>query len=114
MDPGKALLESLSKASSTPDYGASDREVFLEKQREKLRKIIISPTSVTAHPSNWAKEHGVFQDETYEMFAVAGEGENWLLYHPDSESFSLARGKLGSRMELIGFRSKDALAEWYG
>lgn len=114
LDPGKALLKSLSKPSSTPDYGAPDRESFLEEQREKLKSLIVTPITVTAHPSKWAKEHGEFQDDIYEMFAVAGEGENWLLYDPGTEAFSLAKGKLGSNMELIGFRSKDALAEWNG
>ncbi|MGZ5044571.1 MAG: hypothetical protein ACXV8P_07250, partial [Methylobacter sp.] len=43
-----------------------------------------------------------------------GEKNHWLLYDPSNEMFSLATGTLGSELELIGFRSKDALAEWYG
>lgn len=114
MDPEKALRNSLSEPSSTPDYGSPDRASFLARQREKLKRLIITPVPVTAHPSKWAKEHGEFHDDQYEMFAVAGEGEDWLLYDPCNETFALAKGSLGNEMELVGFRSHDALAEWNG
>lgn len=110
----EAFEASLAAGSSTPDYGAEDREAFLNGQRDVLRGLAIQPAVVIARPSGWAKAHGEFREASYEMIAVAGTGVRWLLFDPTSGMFSLAEGSLDGELELIGFRSKDALAEWNG
>ena len=110
----KALSVSLSRDSSTPDYGAPDREAFLSVKRRELEARAIEPVPVTAVTSQWAREHGEFPGESYEMVAVASEGNTWLLYDLEEEAFSLANLDDSGRLVLVGHRSRDALAEWCG
>ena len=110
----RAFEASLRRQSSTPDYGASSREDYLAKEVEKLRGLATEPRSVRACARGWAADHGDFAAGEYEMVVVAGEGSSWLLYDEESDAFCQARGDLEGELQLVGFRSKDALAEWLG
>ena len=108
------LEESLSRGSATPDHGAPDREKFLETERSALRGLVISPREVVAHTIDWVREHGEFDLESYTMVAVAGKDRSWLLFDPSTKEFSLAEGEIEGKLYLVGFKSRDALAEWRG
>ncbi|WP_156042943.1 hypothetical protein [Marinobacterium lacunae] len=109
-----AFYESLNRDSSAPDNGVEDRQAFLDVARDELRSMVIEPIVVTAFSSEWARNYGEFEKESYEMIAVAAKGNSWLLYEPTSQMFSLARRNSVGKLILIGFRSDDALAEWLG
>lgn len=112
-----AVLEaSFSRPCATPDYGASDREAFLREEKEKLLSLVIDPVEVIATTSGWSQKHGSLREPSYAMWVLAGADESWLLFEPKSAEFALARGGFmpGQQLELIGFSSTDALAEWRG
>ena len=84
-------------------------------ERDKLLRLVIEPTKVKAVPSDWARSYAVLRNDSYDMFAIAGKGQSWLLFDPCTEEYALANGDPKSGiLELIGFSSKDALAEWRG
>jgi hypothetical protein len=113
-DALSALDASLAQDSSTPSLGAKDRDSFLDAEREKLRLLAIAPKKVCATTSEWARTHGEFPLKTYEMVAIAGQESSWLLFDPATKLFSLAHGSIDGELELVGFRSGDALTEWRG
>lgn len=113
-EAAKALLKSLSQDSSTPDFGAENREDFLKAARDELRAVMIEPVPVTAFTTEWVRTYAELSEGSYEMLAVAGAGDFWLLYDPDTGLFSLANGSLEGKLVLVGFHSEDALAEWRG
>ena len=114
-DAVEVLKLSFSQPSATPDHGARDRERFLATEREKLFRLVIDPVKVKAVPSAWAKQYAVLRNESYEMFAIAGEGATWLLFDAATKEYALASGSLQSgSLELLGFSSPDALTEWRG
>ena len=109
------LDQSFAQPSATPDHGVVDRESFLKAERAKLRALVIDPIAVVAVPSDWAKRYSDLRGERYEMYAVAGDGKQWLLFDPRTENFSQATGDIRSgAVELTGWASRDALAEWRG
>ena len=118
-DAVEALESSLAQDSATPDFGASDRIAYLNEQRAKLRALVIEPVPVVAHAGPWAQEHCGLSAEPYHMLAVAyspeGSGQ-CLLYNPVTRLFSLAYGHVTDQdgVDLVGYSSDDALAEWLG
>ena len=113
-DANSLLLESFSKGSSTPINGAKNRDEFIKSENERLLELVIEPTPVIAQTGEWVKKYGEFDKDKYEMIAIAGRGDNWLLYNPETKMFSLSYGELNGKITLIGFASDDALAEWRG
>ena len=110
------LEDSFARPCATPDYGASDREAFLIEEKKKLLSLVIEPIEVVATTSSWSQRHGSLHESSYVMWAVAGTDGSWLLFEPKATEFALAHGSLvpGQRLELVGFSSTDALAEWRG
>ncbi len=108
------LDASLRRDSATPTIGHDDREAFLSEEREKLRALVIDPVPVKVQTNEWVREYAEFNGDSYEMLAIAGRGNNWLLYDPSNRLFSLGSGALADSLTLVGFRSDDALAEWRG
>lgn len=108
------LRASFARPQSTPDCGAEDRDAFLKKEQRNLLELVIEPKKITATTSEWARQYGVLRAVDYEMYAIAGTGEHWLLYDPETRLFSLAEGRLDDRLVLVGWASDDALAEWKG
>lgn len=112
-----AILEaSFARPCATPDHGASDREAFLKEEKAKLLSLVIDPVEVVATTSSWSQRHGSLRESGYVMWALAGADGSWLLFEPKAAEFALAHGSLvpGQRLELVGFSSTDALAEWRG
>ena len=112
----RLLDESLSRPSSTPTLGGEDRDQYLYRQREALRSCVIEPVLIKATASTWAKEQCGLPDVEFEMLALVHQERNWLLLNPDTKEFFLAYGNHpdNDRIELLGFSSDDALAEWLG
>jgi len=110
----KAIESSIAGDSSTPDYGAVDRQKYLNMKRDELRRALVTPVEVTVRTSEWIRRYGEFQLDEYEMIAVARDGDHWLLYDPESTEFCAADGPSNGDITLIGFKSTDALAEWLG
>jgi hypothetical protein len=111
----RVVEESLSRPSSTPDYGDADRDSFLEHERNGLRACLIEPIAVRAQASRWAIEHTGLADRPYDLIAVAKSGSCWLLYDPAlAEFYKASEGQADGMLWLVGFRSRDALAEWNG
>ncbi len=109
------LEESFAMPSSTPGGGEGEsREQFLTKERKTLLSLVIEPKPVNAKAGEWVRKYGTFQNEQYKMIAIAGFGKHWLLFNPENNEFALAEGELDGELNLVGFSSNDALAEWRG
>jgi len=111
-----ALETSLSAGSSTPCTWRADRDVYIQEQSQALREAMVEPHSVRAVASAWAQQHCGATAQIIEFIAVAHLGENWLLFNERTGEFSLAyaTGPTTEPLSLLGFASKDALAEWLG
>ena len=80
---------------------------LVRRSRQKRKEV-------AATTSEWARRYGQLSEVDYEMYAIAGTGEHWLLYDSETRLFSLAQGRPDDRLVLVGFASEDALAEWKG
>jgi hypothetical protein len=111
-----ALEASLAAGSSTPCTWRADRDTYIQEQSQALRQAIIEPHPVRAIASAWAQQHCGATAQVVELVAVARAGENWLLFNQQTGEFSLAcaTGSNTQPLSLLGFASKDALAEWLG
>lgn len=119
IDAIQALELSLSQDSATPTLGGPDRQTYLSEQRARLRSCIIEPTPVVARAGEWAQKYCGLTAEPYNMIAVAfspGTVGCCLLYNPATGMFSLAYGHIHdvAGLDLVGYSSTDALAEWLG
>lgn len=108
------LTESFKNGTSSPFVGVENWDDCVRIENEKLLSLAIEPIKVTAHTNEWVRKHGEFPGEKYEMYVIAGKEPDWLLFNPETECFSLAKGKISEKLILIGFASDDALAEWRG
>ena len=110
------IEESFARESATPSIGAKDRDAYVEEQKAKLRACLIDPVPVTAIASDWAQRYGGQTSEVRKMVALAHSDGKWLLYDEATGDFATANGAavLGGPLSLLGFQSKDALAEWLG
>ena len=111
-----ALEASLAAGSSTPCTWRDDRDVYIQEQSQALRKATVEPHLVRAVASAWAQQHCGATAQVVELVAVAHSDENWLLFNELTGEFSLAytTGPAMQPLSLLGFASKDALAEWLG
>lgn len=114
-----ALEMSLKGDSSTPNLGSGDRVSYLQEQRALLRACFVEPIAVKARASAWAQKYCGLRIEPYQMVLVAYHSDgagHCLLYNPETSLFSLAYGHPDNSkgLELIGYSSPDALAEWLG
>lgn len=108
------LEDSFKKPCATPNTSQLPYEEFLTKEKDKLLSLVIEPIKVSAYAGAWAREYGVFKCEENTMYVIAGTKNSWLLYNPENGHFALANGNPSGRLELVGFSSSDALAEWRG
>ena len=118
-DAIRALHASLAADSSTPSMGRSDRAAYLREKRAELLACVVEPVAVTAHAGEWAQQYCGLSADPYPMVAVAyadGKVGHCLLYNPQTGLFSLAYGHLdgAAALDLVGYSSADALAEWLG
>ena len=116
----QALHDSLAADSSTPSTGPSDdRDTYLREKRAELLACVIEPVTVVARAGDWAQKHCGLGAEPYLMVAVAyadSKVGSCLLYNPENGLFSLAYGHPDATegLDLVGYSSADALAEWLG
>lgn len=108
------LTESFTKGTSSPFPGVENRDEHVKIENEKLLYLAIEPVRIIAHTDEWVRKYGEFPDEKYEMYVIAGKDPDWLLFNPETNCFSLAKGKINEKLVLIGYASDDALAEWRG
>jgi len=119
-DAIRALHESLAADSSTPTLRRSDdRDAYLRDKRAELLACVIEPVTVVARAGEWAQKHCGLSAEPYLMVAVAyahSKVGSCLLYNPENGLFSLAYGhpEAAEGLDLVGYSSADALAEWLG
>jgi hypothetical protein len=108
-----AIRESLSRGSSTPCTWREDRDAYIKEKSDELYKDVIEPIPVTV--GGEAFDYGTYSElQGKEIFCIARSGNNWLLYIPELGHFSLAFGENQGSLNILGFSSEDALAEWLG
>ena len=109
----QAIEVSLARGSGTPCTWREDRDAYIAEQSERLRACVIDPVRVQVANSEFKSEvTSEIQDR--ELYAVAHDANNWLIYTPDSSEFALAFGESADSLTFMGFYSADALAEWLG
>jgi hypothetical protein len=112
-----ALEESLAGETSTPCTWRPDRENYLAEQSSRLREAVLNaPITVTAVASDWAQQYCGQSNEVRHFVAVARTDDTWLLFDPKTAEFAKAFGASDQPepLSLLGFASRDALAEWLG
>ncbi len=117
IDAQQYFLSSLGGVvSSTPHPRDVPRSEYLREERRKLEALGVAPFQVDAEPCQWAVEHLGLPAKAFKMFVVAGSNRHWLLVEPRSRDFYLAEGRPSEDgvLSLVGFSSKDPLAEWLG
>lgn len=68
-----------------------------------LEVIVVASPMCLATTSEWARRYGELREVDYEMYAIAGTGDHWLLYDSETRLFSLAQGCPDDRPVLVGF-----------
>ncbi|MBM0104595.1 hypothetical protein JM946_07545 [Steroidobacter sp. S1-65] len=108
-----AIERSLAKESATPTLGTNDRDTYVREKANELREALIEPVPIRIVGESF--EYGAKKDlERIALYVVARQGDNWLVYSPEREVFSLAFGTDPTALSILGFVSDDALAEWLG
>ena len=98
------------RAWSPPDR---DRDGFLNERRSDLVKSLVEPYRASVTPDRSARDFGEWEDRPYTMFIVAkGAMNSVLLINSETGCFSLGSVDAAGNVYLLGFSSKDALAEW--
>jgi hypothetical protein len=115
-DAQRLVRESLSipnedcSAWSPPDR---DRDEFLNERRSELARSLVEPYRVSVTPDQSARTFGAWEARPYTMFIVAkGEMNSVLLLNSETGCFSLGSVDAAGTVYLLGYSSKDALAEW--
>lgn len=108
-----AIESSLKRGSSTPCTWAPDRDAYISEKSAELLDAVIEPIAVSV--TGEAFHYGVKESfENKRVYAIAKSGENWLLYVPELDVFSLAFGETQTQLSILGFATDDALTEWLG
>ena len=102
------------RPSSTPCTWRNDRDAYIAEQQAGLRASQIDPIAVTAAAGPIAQQHFGYDGIARQYFALARNGETWLLYSQGTGEFAKAFGVSPDKLALLGPSSPDALAEWLG
>lgn len=115
-DARRILEESFAHPTPTPSRRL-DRGAYIEEHKTALRRLLIDPVLVTAVAGDWPQRYVAgTKNEPRPFYAIARNDTTWLLYDPTTKVFTKASNASESSgsLELIGFESTDALAEWLG
>ena len=108
-----AIQASFNRGSNTPCSWAADQDAYIAQKQSELLELVIEP--VVANITEEIYSYGVKQElSCVPVFAIARRADNWLLYAPATDVFSLAYGNSPVAITILGFSSSDALAEWLG
>ncbi len=108
----RVVRDSVVSGSATPTL-REPRESYSREEEARLLASLIEP--VEAFVVGETFRYGVLDDMKGEkVLAVARNGSHWLLYRPAKQEFSLAFGETVTSLTILGFSSRDALAEWLG
>jgi hypothetical protein len=112
----RALKDALARPSRTPCTWRNDRDAYVSEQTAALLGRVIEPIQVQAVANEWAQKYVSETSGAVRSFiAVARHDDKWLLFDPNTGTFSLAYGATESMpLGLLGFSSTDAIAEWLG
>jgi hypothetical protein len=97
-------------AWSPPD---EERDAFLNERRSDLINSLVDPYCVMVTPDASARIFGQWEERPYTMFVVAKTDKNTvLLLNSENGCFSLGSFDAAGVVQILGFSSNDALAEW--
>ena len=88
-------------------------EEYVEECKANLLKYVISPVKAKVTSACFPE----YDFETYKLetvWAVARWNDNWLVTLDNKNEFALAYGDSAENLQMLGFSSSDALAEWLG
>ena len=109
----KILDGSLARGSNTPIPAGSDASEYLEAHAHRLRRAAIDPVEVKITDACFEKEWAEGLKEK-KVYGIAKDDDHWLLFIEETGEFALAFGASPLSLNLLGFSSTDALAEWLG
>ena len=107
------IKKSLSEGSNTPCTWRSDRENYISEMSEELLSRVIDPVRVKITSASFP-EYAYTEYQDLSVWAVARSEKNWLLTPDSKQEFALGFGENSQNIEMHGFSSSDALAEWLG
>lgn len=108
------LNEAFARTTATPCTWRRDRDAYISEMQEHLLASQIDPLPVVAIGDIVAQQNFGSDGVARSYFAIARDGETWLLYSPSTGHFAKAFGACRESLALLGFASHDALAEWLG
>ena len=109
----QVIDESLARGSGTPCTWRDDRDAYIAEQSARLRASVIEPVEVKVADSEFVSQV-TSELQGRRLLAIAHEGNDWLIYAPDSSEFAKAFGESPDGLVFCGFYSSDVLAEWLG
>jgi hypothetical protein len=112
VDEARSLIcDSIQRGSKTPILGGKSRELYMQEETDALLSYVIEPISVTVTGQGFGDGLVDFLAK-HPPIAIARAREHWLLYLPHSSV--QAYGWDAHSLNVLGFHSTDALAEWLG
>ncbi|MDG6100153.1 hypothetical protein EXU34_22085 [Alteromonas sp. ZYF713] len=82
-------------------------------QIAKLKTFLIIPEKARVTSASF-KQYDFERYKIGKVWAIAKAENNWLLTLDGEQEFALAFGNDINNLEMLGFSSSDALAEWLG
>ena len=79
------LNESLARPTATPCTWRDDRDAYIAEMREELWASLIDPIAVSAAADIVAQQHFGHDNVPRTYFAIARNGETWLLYSQEQD-----------------------------
>ncbi|MBY5991738.1 hypothetical protein [Ferrimonas balearica] len=88
-------------------------EEYVEQCKSDLLGYLIKPIEVQVTSACFPEyDLQKYQEDT--VWAIARSKNNWLLTLDTQAEFALAFGESTDSLQMLGFSSSDALAEWLG
>ena len=88
-----------------------DSDKFIEEQAVNLLNNVIDPVIVNITSACFPEyDYQMYLDS--EVWAIANNGDSWLLTLANENEFALGFGEVAENIMMYGFSSSDALGEW--
>ena len=107
------ISASIAKGTGSPFVGVEDRDAAVEEAGRNLLSDVIEPYQVRVTSASFP-EYDFEQFSSCSVYAIAGQADHLLLYCPSSGKFALGWGEDHQEIQMLGFATGDALAEWRG
>lgn len=86
---------------------------YVEEKKNQLLGFVISPVIGTVVGASMPV-YDYAKYKSAKVWVIANWQDNWLITLDNEQEFALAYGESPHQLNMLGFSSSDALAEWLG